>query len=116
MSTHSTNTNATFTHQGGSASKMPFGALHFSEESLIENVRKQINGTIAPEASFMPPPAMSAAISNLNEESKDPAVHKKVSASQSSAGSRDVLDHMARLDFNVDTQKGGTLISFHLEY
>jgi hypothetical protein len=69
MSTHSTNTNST-ANNPNAAMKAPFTNFNFNEECL-ENARKQIDGIIAPEVSFMPPPAISGAISNINEESKD---------------------------------------------
>jgi hypothetical protein len=69
MSTNSTNTNATVKNPTA-AMKAPFTNFNFNEECL-ENARKQIDGILAPDVSFMPPPEISGAISNLNDESKD---------------------------------------------
>jgi hypothetical protein len=69
MSTHSTNTNATVKNPTA-AMKASFANFNFNEECL-ENTRKQIDGILAPDVSFMPPPVISGAISNMNEESKD---------------------------------------------
>lgn len=33
-----------------------------------------------------------------------------------SSNDRKALDHMARLDFNIDIKTGGTLISFYADY
>jgi hypothetical protein len=120
MSTHSTNTNATCSNNNTSL-KPPFADFNFNDTDCVENARKHVNGILAPEPSFMPPPAVAAlsgAVSNLNEESKEclAATAGKCVPSQDSANGREVLDHMARLDFTIDTEKGGTLISFHMEY
>jgi len=50
--------------------KAPFANFNFSEECL-EDTSKQIDGILAPDGSCMPPPVISGAISNMNEETKD---------------------------------------------
>jgi hypothetical protein len=120
MSTYSTNTNATCNNSA--QLKPPFSDFNFTDTDCLDTARKNVNGILAPEPSFMPPPqhaiaSFSGAASNINEESKDNLGGAPAKApSQDSACGKEVLDHMARLDFNVDTEKGGTLISFHIEY
>ena len=55
--------------------------------------------------------------SNLNDLQSDHARANNANQaqSQSSQSTREVIDHMARLDFNVKPE-GGTLVSFHFEY
>lgn len=49
------------------------------------------------------------------ETSLAPPKHPTNDATLDSS-SRRVLDHMARLDFNIDEEKGANLISFHQSY
>jgi hypothetical protein len=37
-------------------------------------------------------------------------------SSAASIEKKEVLNHMARLDYNIDTKQGGTLISFYQDY
>jgi len=119
MYTHSTITIATCSNSA--QFKPPYSDFNFTDTDCLETARKKVNGILAPEPSFMPPPSgmgsFSGAASNINEESKDHLGGAPVKApSQDSACGKEVLDHMARLDFNIDAERGGTLISFHLEY
>jgi hypothetical protein len=70
-----------------------------------------MRGIAAPEPSHISPPVKSAIVTLAAEDSKIGEA-----ASQSSIGDRQILDCMVRLDYNIDVEKGGSLISLYCEY
>jgi intergrase/recombinase len=70
-----------------------------------------MRGIAAPETSHVSPPVKSAVVTLAAEDSKIGEA-----ASQSSIGDRQILDYMVRLDYNIDVEKGGSLISLYCEY
>ena len=81
---------------------------------MTEQALKTIRGITAPEPSYINPLVPIVVIESPSAAAEDSKMIEAMS--QSSIGSREVLDNMARLDYNIDVEKGGTLISFHCDY
>lgn len=84
---------------------------HLSNHEATEHAMQTMRGIAAPEPSHVSPPAKSAVVTPVAKDSK-----MGEAASQSSIGDRQILDTMVRLDYNIDVEKGGSLISFYCEY
>lgn len=94
------------THSANTAGTQICPSLNFNFDNDTEGAKKGLAGILAPETTQIPP------VAAAREDSKQ----SKPPVSQSSVTSREVLDHMVRLDYSVDAAKGGTLISFHMDY
>jgi hypothetical protein len=83
----------------------------FFNHEATEHAMQTMKGIAAPEPSYVSPPVKSAVATSAAEDSKIVDA-----ASQSSIGNRQILDCMVRLDYNIDVEKGGSLISLYCEY
>ena len=76
--------------------------LQMSPQEATATALKAIEGIQAPEPTALPPIAV---------EQPQPEISQTMSVDE-----REILDRMARLDFDLNTKEGGNLVSFQNDY